>query len=157
MGTPTSTPPVCPPVTTSSTTSSATELESDAGWPAGARMRSMEPSSLDRKKLPYPLCHLKDVTARRKQRLTTRDREQETGSSSTPARFVPEERLARMPALEMEDHLWYVRLSLEDGPWWVWSPGVWAVGLTPLVSTLRWPTSETGSMPTKDVIKYSNQ
>merc|ERR1719422_2793539 len=43
----------------------------------------------------------------------------ETDSSSTPARFVLEERLGRMLALEMEDHLWSVRPSLVDGLWWV--------------------------------------
>merc|ERR1712019_163780 len=121
----TSTPPVCPPVTTSSTTSSATAQESDAMWPAGARTRLTEPSSLSPRRSTSPSSP--QDSARTSSRLLSMLVNQEqawvTGSSSTPARFVPEERLARMPALGMEDHLWYVRLSLEDGPWWVWCPG----------------------------------
>merc|ERR1711862_945202 len=94
-------------------------------------MKSMEHSSLSRKKLPFHLFHHKDVTTLRKLLLTTRDREPETDSSSTLARFVLEERLGRMPALEMEDHLWSVKPSLVDGLWWVWLPGALDVGLTP--------------------------
>ena len=68
----------------------------------------------------------------------------ETDSSSTPARFVLEERLGRMLALEMEDHLWSVRPSLVDGLWWVSCLGVLDVPQISLESMSRCPTIETG-------------
>merc|ERR1712029_540677 len=47
----------------------------------------------------------------------------------------------------------------QSGRWTVVGLVTWAwdVGLTPPESTPRCPTSETGSMPTKYVIQYSNQ
>ena len=70
----------------------------------------------------------------------------ETDSSSTPARFVLEERLGRMPALEMEDHLWSVRPSLVDGLWWVWLPGALDVPLNYQESTPEFHISQVGSI-----------
>merc|ERR1711976_40318 len=58
-------------------------------------------------------------------------------------------RLARMPVLEMVDHLWCVRLSLAGGLWWVWCHGVLDVPQSYLVSMLKCHTTEIGSMLTK--------
>merc|ERR1711868_155772 len=52
--------------------------------------------------------------------LTSRDKAQETGSSFTLARFAPEERLVKMPALAMEALPLCVSLTPVDGQWWVW-------------------------------------
>merc|ERR1711963_345304 len=52
--------------------------------------------------------------------------------------------VGRMPALEMEDHLWSVRPSLVDGLWWVWCLGVLDVPQIFLESMSRCPTIETG-------------
>merc|ERR1712173_324962 len=78
---------------------------------------------------------------------TPRSPELETGSSWTPVRSVLGERLGRTPALEMEDLLWSVRPSLEDGPWWVWWPGVLVVPPTCLGSMLMFISSEIGLIP----------
>merc|ERR1719510_1946300 len=72
-----------------------------------------------------------------------------TGSSWTPVRSVPGERLVRTPALEMEDLLSSVRLSLADGPWSVWLLGALDVPHTCLESTLIFISSEIGLIPTK--------
>ena len=72
-----------------------------------------------------------------------------TGSSWTPARSVPGERLVRTPALEMEDLLWSVRLSLAGGLSSVSCPGALDVPHTFLGSTLMFMSSEIGLIPTK--------
>merc|ERR1712020_577345 len=82
----------------------------------------------------------------------TRDRDSAPASSWTPVRSVLEERLVRTPALEMEDLLSSVRLSLTDGPWWDWSPGVLDVPPTSLESTLMFLSSEIGLIPTKTML-----
>merc|ERR1712183_9009 len=89
---------------------------------------------------------------------TTRGPELVTGSSWTPVRSVLGERLVRTPALEMEDLLWSVKLSLGDGPSSVWWPGVLDVPHTCLGSMLMFISSETGLIPTEtsNIITVNN-
>merc|ERR1719340_627620 len=104
----------------------------------------MASSSSYRGRWRCPWCRAVSVTQTSGELLTARDRDLATGSSWTLVRSVLEERLGRTPALEMEDLLWSVSLSLGDGPLWVWLPGVLDVLRISLGSTLIFISSGIG-------------
>merc|ERR1712107_143563 len=143
---PTSTLLVCPPVTTSLTTSSAMGPGSGVMWQGGARTRLMAASSSSPRRLTCLLCQV--ISARPDSSLlsTPDNKEQETGSRSTPVRCVQGERWGRMRAQEMVDHLWCARLSLGDGQLLDSCPGALDALLIYLEYMSRCLTTENGSM-----------
>merc|ERR1712107_827670 len=100
-------------------------LGSGAGLLGGARMSLMEASSSFRRRLRFLLSLIRDVTTTSKLLSTIRNKAPGTGSSFTLVRCVQGERLARMRAQEMEDHLWCARLS---GRWTDVGLVTWGVG-----------------------------
>merc|ERR1711902_132384 len=133
--------------TTSSTSCSVTGPECGVTWLAGGRTRWTASSSSSPRRWISLLS--RPLSARPSSRLlsTRGSPELVTGSSWTPVRSVLGERLVRTPALEMEDLLWSVRLSLGDGQWWVWLPGALDVPRTCLESMLIFISSGIGLIP----------
>merc|ERR1712012_447640 len=90
-------------------------------WVAGWGKNEFDGSFLSfRRRLRFLLFLIRDATTTSKLLSTIRDKAPGTGSSFTLVRCVQGERLGRMRAQEMVDHLWCARLSLEDGLLLVW-------------------------------------